>query len=75
MLPPSHEKYYSRAHTGCQVDYTLQKAPNEWKEGENLVKIPGGLHHGKHDLTLALSASGEGRGEVPSPFTERVRVR
>jgi hypothetical protein len=26
-------------------------------------------------LTLALSAGGEGRGEVPSPFTERVRVR
>ena len=21
-------------------DYTIQKAPNEWKEGENLVKIP-----------------------------------
>jgi hypothetical protein len=26
-------------------------------------------------LTLALSAGGEGRGEVPSPFTERVRER
>jgi hypothetical protein len=26
-------------------------------------------------FSLALSASGEGRGEVPSPFTERGRVR
>jgi hypothetical protein len=34
------QKHYSRLHTGCQVDYTIQKAPNEWKEGENLVKIP-----------------------------------